>query len=105
MVWGPPGADGGPMETPTASTGRRTAATWVAATGAFLLIAAAGVFVSVRWDDIPDAAKLGVLFAFTGSALFGALTLRRTLPATGDVLVHLGAFLLAVDVAASSVRL
>ena len=93
------------METTMDTTGRRTAATWVAATGAFLLVAAAGVFVSVRWDDIPDAAKLGILFAFTGVALHGGQSLRRTLPATGDVLFHLGAFLLPIDLAATSVRM
>ncbi|MEA3056845.1 MAG: hypothetical protein QOD30_2277, partial [Actinomycetota bacterium] len=84
---------------------RRTAATWVAATGAFLLVAAAGVFVSVRWDDIPDAGKLGILFALTGAALVAGQSLRRTLPATGDVLFHLGAFLLPVDLAALWVRM
>lgn len=93
------------MQTTSNPSGRRTAATWVAATGAFLLVAAAGVFVSVRWDDIPDAAKLGVLFALTGAALFGGLSLRRTLPATGDVLVHLGAFLLPIDLAAIALRM
>jgi hypothetical protein len=92
------------MQTAMDTNGRRTAATWVAATGAFLLVAAAGVFVSVRWDDIPDAAKLGILLAGTGAALFGGQSLRRTLPATGEVLYHLGAFLLPIDLAAISVR-
>ena len=97
-------ADGGSMQTTMDTNGRRTAATWVAATGAFLLVAAAGVFVSVRWDDIPDAAKLGILLAVTGAAIFGGAALRRTLPATGEVLFHLGAFLLPIDLAAVSVR-
>ena len=97
-------ADGDHMQTSMDTNGRRTAATWVAATGAFLLVAAAGVFVSVRWDDIPDAAKLGILLAVTGAALFGGQVVRRTTPATGEVLFHLGAFLLPIDLAAISVR-
>ena len=47
------------MQTMTEPTnGRRAGATWVAATGAFLLLAAATVFVATRWDHIPDAVKL-----------------------------------------------
>lgn len=84
--------------------GRRTGATWVAATGAFLLVAAAAVFLAVRWDTLPEAAKLGLVGALTGAFLVGGRTLQRTLPATGDVLFHLGAFLLPVDVAGLAVR-
>ncbi|MDQ1568953.1 MAG: hypothetical protein QOF96_3833 [Actinomycetota bacterium] len=83
----------------------RTGATWVAGTGAFLLLAAAALFVAVRWDDLPDAAKLGVVGALTGAFLLGGRALGRTLPATGDVLFHLGALLIPIDVAAVSVRL
>ncbi|HVF32787.1 MAG TPA: DUF2157 domain-containing protein, partial [Acidimicrobiales bacterium] len=85
--------------------GRRAGATWVAATGAFLLVAAAAVFIAVRWDTLPEAAKLGLVAALTGGSLVGGRAVRRTLPATGDVLFHLGAFLLPVDVAGLHVRL
>ena len=100
------------MHTTTPSPGarRRTpstgvvAATWVAGTGAFLLVAAAAVFVAVHWDRLPEAAKLAVVGALTGGFLAGGRQLRRSLPATGDVLFHLGAFLLPVDVAGLGLR-
>lgn len=76
-----------------------TAAVWVAATGAFLLVVAAAVFVAVRWDELPESAKLGVVGALTGGFLAGGRALQRRLPGTGDVLFHLGAFLLPVDLA------
>ena len=85
--------------------GRRAGAVWVAATGAFMLVAAAGVFVAVRWNTLSDLAKFGVVAALTAAFLTGGRVVRRTLPATGDVVFHLGAFLLPVDVAAVHVRL
>src|ERR1044072_3801753 len=87
------------------TTTTRTGAVWVAGTGAFLLLAAAALFVAVRWDDLPDAAKLGVVGALTGAFLLAGRAVRRTLPATGDVLFHLGALLIPIDVAAVAVRL
>ncbi len=78
--------------------GRRTGAIWVAATGAFLLLAAAGVFVAGRWHQLPDAAKLALVGALTGACMVTGRALRRTLPGTGDVIFHLGAFLVPVDV-------
>ena len=95
-----------PSPAPPASPpdGRRAGATWVAATGAFLLVAAAAVFIAVRWDSLPEAAKLALVGALTGGFLVGGRALRRTLPATGDVLFHLGAFLLPIDVAGLCVR-
>lgn len=92
-------------DTPAPLDGRRAGATWVAATGAFLLVAAAAVFIAVRWDTLPEAAKLGLVGALTGGFLVGGRALRRTLPSTGDVLFHLGAFLIPVDVAGLHVRL
>ncbi|MEA2933193.1 MAG: hypothetical protein QOI56_1978, partial [Actinomycetota bacterium] len=79
--------------------GRRTGATWVAATGAFLLLAGAAVFVAVQWDRMSEQAKLAVVLGLTATVLVGGRRLRRTLPATGDVLFHLGAFLMPVDLA------
>ena len=81
------------------SPGRRTGATWVAATGAFLLLAGATVFVAVQWDRMTELAKLAVVVGLTAAVLVGGRRLRRTLPATGDVLFHLGAFLMPVDLA------
>lgn len=106
MVAGVAGADAGPMTTSTTlhPSGRRTGATWVAATGAFLLLAGAAVFVAVQWDKLPEAAKLALVGALTAAFLAGGRVLRRTLPATGDVLFHLGAFLLPVDLAGIGVR-
>jgi len=97
----------GAMDTTTNHTGttNRTGAVWVAGTGAFLLLAATALFVAVRWDDLPGAAKLGIVGALTGAFLLGGRALARTLPATGDVIFHLGALLIPVDVAAVSVRL
>ncbi len=85
--------------------GRRAGAAWVAATGAFLLLASASVFVAVRWDQIPEAAKLALVGALTGAFLAGGRAVRRTLPATGDVVFHLGALLVPVDVAGLGLRL
>jgi len=85
--------------------GRRAGAAWVAATGAFLLLASASVFIAVRWDQVPGAAKLALVVALTGAFLVGGRALRRTLPATGDVLFHLGALLIPVDIAALGLRL
>jgi hypothetical protein len=92
------------MQTTSEPDGRKAGATWVAATGAFLLLAAAAVFIAVRWDQLPEAAKLALVGAMTGGFLVGGRALRRSLPATGDVLFHLGAFLLPVDVAGLNLR-
>lgn len=85
--------------------GRRTGATWVAATGAGLLLAAACVFVAANWDHIPDAVKLALLGGITGVAVVAGDRLRSSLPATGSALFHLGALLVPVNVAAVDVRL
>ena len=77
----------------------------MAGTGAFLLLASASVFIAVRWDQVPEAAKLALVGALTGAFLAGGRAIRRTLPATGDVLFHLGALLVPVDVAGLSLRL
>ncbi len=90
---------------PPSESGRRTGATWVAATGAALILAAASVFVAVRWDEIDELAKFAILVAFTGLCFNAGLALRRTLPATGSVLVHLGALLVPVNLAAANLRL
>lgn len=83
---------------------RRAASVWVAGVGAALLIVAAGLFVAVQWNHIPDEAKLAVILGVTGGFLLAGRRLRRTLPATGGVLFHLGAFLLPVDLAAVNLR-
>ena len=98
----PPGGATAPG--PTGPDPSRTGAVWVTGTGAFLLLAAAAVFVAVRWDEIPAAAKLAALAALTGAFLLGGRRLRPALPATAGALFHLGAFLVPVDVAALAVR-
>jgi hypothetical protein len=95
------------MTTTTSSTppdSTRTGAVWVTGTGAFLLLAAAAVFTAVRWDQIPDAAKLAALGLATGAFLIAGRGLKATLPATAGALFHLGAFLVPIDVAAVGVR-
>ena len=82
----------------------RTGALWVAGTGAFLLFAAAVVFVAVRWSDIPEGAKLAALGAVTAALLVAGRTARTTFPATATALFHLGSFLLPLDVAAALLR-
>jgi hypothetical protein len=68
--------------------------------GAFLLIAAAAVFVAVQWDHLDERVKLGILAALTGGSLLAGRRLRAALPATAGVLYHLGAFLIPANVAA-----
>jgi len=104
MVAGNAATDAGPMTTALVPSGRRTGATWVAGTGAFLLLAGAAVFVAVQWDRLSEPAKLGLVVALTATFLGGGRVLRRTLPATGDVLFHLGAFLLPIDLAGIALR-
>lgn len=82
----------------------RTGAVWVTGTGAFLLLAAAAVFTAVRWDQIPEAAKLGALALATGAFLIAGRGLKASLPATAGALFHLGAFLVPIDVAAVGIR-
>jgi len=89
------------MHTKPQSSGRQAGATWVAAVGAFLLVAAAAVFVAVRWQRLSDLSKLALVAGVTVMCLAGGRWMRRSLPATGDVLFHLGAFLLPVDLAAA----
>src|SRR5277367_1039675 len=74
----------------------RAGAIWVTATGAFLLLVAAAVFVAVQWDHIPDAVKLATLGLLCSACLLAGRALRRPLPATATVLYHLGAFLIPV---------
>ena len=86
--------------TPSRPDPTRTGAVWVTGTGAFLLLAAAAVFTAVRWDQIPEAAKLGAIALATGAFLITGRGLKTSLPATAGALFHLGAFLVPLDVAA-----
>src|SRR5690242_4173351 len=116
-------AHGGPMETtlppppiPPAPSGppspaaddapdrSRTGAIWVTGTGAFLLLAAAAVFVAVQWEHLGEEIKLGILGALTGGFLLAGRRLRRELPATGGVLFHLGALLVPLNAAPLLIR-
>jgi hypothetical protein len=76
---------------------RSTAATVVAATGALLLLAAAVTFLAVSWDQLGITARVAAVGSGTAAAIVGGARLRRTLPAVGAVVFHLGALLLPVD--------
>lgn len=78
-------------------TPRVTAATWVAATGALLLLVAAGTFLAVSWEVLGLTARVAVIGAVTGASIVGGHLLRRVVPAVGAVVFHLGALLLPVD--------
>ena len=100
---GTPGSDAGGGRAGRDGPDRsRAGAIWVSATGAFLLFAAAAVFVAVQWDHLPDQLKLAVLGGLSAGCLLAGRRLRATLPATGGVLFHLGAFLLPVVSAAAA---
>ena len=92
------------MATTTPPPGSSAGARWTAGLGAFLLVAAAATFVTVRWEQIPDGAKFGALVAVTGACLLAGLRLRAGLPITASALFHLGVLLVPIDVAALGVR-
>ena len=102
----PPGAPAPPVSgsgaepwaasDPAAS--RSKAATWVAGTGALLLLSAAATFLAVSWNLLGLPARVAIVAGLTGSALLGGHRLRRRLPAVGAVVYHLGALLVPVDV-------
>jgi hypothetical protein len=96
----PSGSDPRPPRRDRPIDRSRAGATWVTATGAFLVLAAASVFVAVQWDHIPDALKLAALGLICGGCLLAGRALRGPLPATSRVLYHLGAFLIPVVSAA-----
>jgi hypothetical protein len=77
----------------------------VAATGALLLLAAAGTFLAVAWDTMGLASRVAVVAAGTGAAILGGHRLRRPLPAVGGVVFHLGALLVPLDVLGLTLRL
>src|SRR5262245_48036803 len=89
----------------TTDRARAAGALWVAGTGAFLLFAAAAVFVAVRWEQIPASAKFAAIAAVTGACLTAGRRLRAELPATAAAVFHLGTLLIPIDVAAVGVRL
>lgn len=69
----------------------------MSATGALLLLAAAATFLAVNWDALGLTARVAAVGAATAGAILGGARLRRTLPAVGAVVFHLGALLLPVD--------
>src|SRR6056297_1236025 len=77
---------------------RSTAAAWVAASGALLLLVAAATFLAVSWSLLTLPARIGIVAALTGAALLGGHRLRARTPAVGAVVYHLGALLVPVDV-------
>lgn len=101
---GPPPAAPAPEPAGPDGGGGRVGALLVAGTGAFLLFAAAVVFVAVRWGNLPESAKVAIVGGLTASLLVAGRVGRRALPGTATALFHLGAFLVPVDVAALLVR-
>jgi hypothetical protein len=102
--WTPhgPSTPHGPPPPPAAAVrsdgpARNTAATVVAATGALLLLAAAVTFLAVSWDQLGLTARVAAVGSGTAAAIVGGARLRRSLPAVGAVVFHLGALLLPVD--------
>jgi hypothetical protein len=93
----PPGPPPPPAPVGSDGEARATAATWVAAVGALLLLAAAGTFLAVSWDALGLTARIAIVAAGTGAAIVGGLRLRSVLPAVGAVVFHLGAMLVPVD--------
>src|SRR5690349_16911101 len=94
-----------PTTTIPSTFGRRAGATWVAATGAARVLVAAGVLVASQWDRLSDAFKLGLLMSGTGFCAWAGHRLRRTLPATGSVIFHLGVLLVPANLAAIAIHL
>jgi hypothetical protein len=97
-----PSTPNGPPPPPAAAVrsdgpARNTAATVVAATGALLLLAAAVTFLAVSWDQLGLTARVAAVGSGTAAAIVGGARLRRSLPAVGAVVFHLGALLLPVD--------
>lgn len=101
---GPNGPDGPRGPSGPAESGRRTGAAWVAATGSALILAAAAVFVAVSWHQIGDMTKFAILLGVTATAIAAGIRVRPSLPATGTVLVHLGTYLVPVNLAAANLR-
>jgi hypothetical protein len=94
---GPAGPPPPPAPAGSDAEARASAASWVAAAGALLLLAAAGTFLAVSWETLGLPARIAVVAAITGAALLGGHRLRSRLPAVGTVVYHLGALLLPVD--------
>ncbi|MFN3216037.1 MAG: SCO7613 C-terminal domain-containing membrane protein [Acidimicrobiales bacterium] len=82
----------------------RSAASWLAGTGALLLLAAAAVLVAMQWDDIAAVAKLAGLVVVNGGIVAAGLRYRLVVPATARALHHLGALMIPVSVAAVTIH-
>ena len=84
------------MTTQTLGTRESTAAvprTWVAATGAFFILAAALTLTVARWWELPTWARAVALVGYAGTAGAGASLLRHRAPGVSLVLAHLAALL------------
>lgn len=76
----------------------RTAATWVAATGAFLILAAAITVTAAHWWSFSNWTRAAALLGYMAAAGLGSRLARARTPGVALVLAHLAA-LLAVPVA------
>ncbi len=93
----PPGSGDDRPDRRGGGVARVPMATWVAGLGALLLLAAAATFLAVRWDALGPTARIAIVGGVTVAAVIGGDRLRRTLPAVGGVLFHLGALLVPID--------
>ncbi len=104
----PPARPTSAVDTPSAAPPpgetARSAALWLGGTGAFLILVAAGVLVAMRWDDIAAWLKLAGLLVANVGVIGAGLRYRDKVPATAAALFHLGAFLVPISAAASTVQ-
>lgn len=81
-----------------ARAGERTTAVATAAVGAALLVAAAGTFIAITWETMGLVGKAGVIGFVALAALAAGHALRNAVPGVAAVLVHLGGYLIPIDV-------
>ncbi len=93
------GAPPAPDPEPALSRRRRTASL-VSALGASLVLIAASTFISLRWEEMALLAKSCVLAGIAASCIAAGLAARRRAPGTASALLHLGAFMVALDAGA-----
>ena len=90
---GPPPAGGAPRPPEPGDRSARPVATWVAAVGVALVLAAASVLVVGSWNHIAPAVKLAGLVAANAVVASVAGATRRRLPAVSRAVAHLAAMM------------
>lgn len=84
---------------------RSTAASWVGAAGALLLLIAAVIFLAVSWDGLGLTARIVVIASVTAAAIVGGHRIRSMLPVVGAIVFHLGVSLVPVNVVGLALHL